>query len=122
MPQPLFYACPPFLKELYDAELSSLVPDLVVHVGDPGPDERVSLLEGRAFILDDHSHFDRALLERCKDLRCIVFLGTGSASFIDEAAAAELGIRVRNYKGYGDRSVAEHAFAMMLAAARRLAA
>jgi D-3-phosphoglycerate dehydrogenase len=50
-----------------------------------------------------------------------VFLGTGAASFIDLGAADRLGIRVRNYRGYGDQSVAEHALALMLAAARQVA-
>jgi len=57
----------------------------------------------------------------CPDLKAIVFLGTGAASFVDLAAAADLGITVRNYKGYGDRSVAEHTIAMLFAAVRRIA-
>jgi D-3-phosphoglycerate dehydrogenase len=64
---------------------------------------------------------DAALLAACPDLRCIVFLGTGAASFIDLKAAERLGIRVRAYGGYGDQSVAEHAVALMFAAARKLA-
>ena len=64
---------------------------------------------------------DRALLEACPSLKCIVFLGTGAASYIDLAAAERLGIRVRTYGGYGDQSVAEHALALMLAAGRGIA-
>ncbi len=58
----------------------------------------------------------------CPALKAIVFLGTGAASYVDLAAAAELGITVRNYQGYGDRSVAEHTLALMLAGARQIAA
>ncbi len=119
--RPLFIDCPPFLKQLYEEGLSGIVPDLEVHVGDPVGDELVALCVGRSHILNDHSRFTAAILERCRDLRCIVFLGTGASSFIDLEAAARLGITVRSYKGYGDRSVAEHAFALMLAAAHRVA-
>lgn len=119
--RPLFIDCPPFLKELYDEGLSGIVPDLEVHVGDPVGDELVALCAGRSHIMNDHSRFTAAILERCPDLRCIVFLGTGAGSFIDLEAARRLGITVRSYKGYGDRSVAEHAFALMLAAAHRVA-
>src|SRR5919106_6314600 len=64
---------------------------------------------------------DAAFLAACPGLKSIVFLGTGAASFIDLAAAERLGIRVRAYGGYGDRSVAEHAVALMFAAARQIA-
>jgi D-3-phosphoglycerate dehydrogenase len=109
------------LKELYDEGLAHLVPDLEIVVGDPVGDELVKLCAGRSHILNDHSRFTAEILERCPDLRCIVFLGTGAGSFIDLDAARRLGITVRSYKGYGDRSVAEHAFALMLAAAHRVA-
>jgi D-3-phosphoglycerate dehydrogenase len=119
--RPLFIDCPPFLKEIYDEGLSGLVPELEVNIGDPVGDELVRLCAGRSHIMNDHSRFTAEILKRCRDVRCIVFLGTGAASFIDLEAARRLGITVRNYSGYGDRSVAEHAFALMLAAAHRVA-
>jgi D-3-phosphoglycerate dehydrogenase len=64
---------------------------------------------------------DEALLTACADLKAIVFLGTGAASFIDLQAAERRGIRVRAYGGYGDQSVAEHAIALMFAAGRGIA-
>lgn len=119
--RPLFVDCPPFLEQLYRESLSGIVPELEIHVGDPVGDDLVRLCARRSHILNDHSRFTAEILERCPELRSIVFLGTGAASFIDLAAAERLGIRVRSYKGYGDRSVAEHAFALMLAAAHRIA-
>lgn len=120
--RPLFLDCPPFLRELYEQEgLDRLVPDLEINMGDPVGEELVRLCAGRTHVMNDHSRFTAEILERCPDLRCIVFLGTGAGSFIDLEAARRLGIAVRNYKGYGDRSVAEHAFALMLAAAHRIA-
>ena len=119
---PLFLDCPPFLDELRREALAGRVPDLEVHVGDPDPATRAALLADRAIVMNDHTLFTRELMTACPALKVIVFLGTGAASYVDLAAAAELGIKVRNYKGYGDRSVAEHALALIFAGARRIAA
>jgi D-3-phosphoglycerate dehydrogenase len=116
-----FIDCPPFLHELYRGDLAAIVPDLAINVGSPSPNQAIRLLEGSAFALNDHTMMDRALLEACPSLKCIVFLGTGAASYIDLAAAERLGIRVRTYGGYGDQSVAEHALALMFAAGRGIA-
>ena len=113
-----FIDCPPFLHELYHGEIAGIVADLGINVGSPSANEAIRLLEGSAFALNDHTMMDRALLEACPSLKCIVFLGTGAASYIDLAAAERLGIRVRTYGGYGDQSVAEHALGLMLAAGR----
>jgi D-3-phosphoglycerate dehydrogenase / 2-oxoglutarate reductase len=117
-----FIDCPPFLHELYRGELAAIVPDLEIYLGSPSPDEVKALLANSPFAMNDHTRFDEALLSSCPALKVIVFLGTGAASYIDLAAAERLGIRVRAYGGYGDQSVAEHALALMFAAARRLAA
>lgn len=118
---PLFLDCPDFLHDLYRAHLSGIVPDLEVRLGDVAAAEIPALAAGRAIVIDDHAYLDRATLAACPDLRCIVFMGTGAASFINLEAAAERGIKVRTIKGYGDRSVAEHALALMFAAARQVA-
>ena len=119
---PLFIDCPPFLMDLYREGLDGIVPDLEVRVGDVVPAELPALVQGRTVIMNDHTRFDAATLRACPMLKAIVFLGTGAGSFVDLEAAAAQGITVRAYKGYGDRSVAEHAMALMFAAARQLAA
>jgi D-3-phosphoglycerate dehydrogenase / 2-oxoglutarate reductase len=116
-----FFDCPPFLHDLYQGELATIVPDLEINIGSPSRDEVVALLADAAFAMNDHTKMDEALLKACPSLKTIVFLGTGAASFIDLAAAERLGIRVRAYGGYGDQSVAEHAVALMFAAARQIA-
>jgi len=116
-----FIDCPPFLHELYRGDLASIVPELEINVGSPSRDEAIALLEGATFAMNDHTMMDEALLAACPILKAIVFLGTGAASFIDLQAAERLGIRVRAYGGYGDQSVAEHAIALMFAAARGIA-
>jgi D-3-phosphoglycerate dehydrogenase / 2-oxoglutarate reductase len=116
-----FIDCPTFLHELYRDELATIVPDLEINIGSPSRDETIALLQGAAFAMNDHTMMDEALLAACPGLRAIVFLGTGAASFINLQAAERLGIRVRAYGGYGDQSVAEHAVALMFAAARGIA-
>jgi D-3-phosphoglycerate dehydrogenase len=79
------------------------------------------LLAGCAICLDDHSYLPTETVARCPDLRHVVFLGTGAASYMDIAALAHRGVRVHTIKGYGDTAVAEHTVALMWAAARDLA-
>ena len=117
----IFFDCTPYLHELYRRELGTIVPDLEVNIGNPSREEAAALLADAAFAMNDHTQMDEALLSACPNLKAIVFLGTGAASFIDLAAAERLGIRVRAYGGYGDQSVAEHAVALMFAAARQVA-
>ena len=80
-----------------------------------------SLLAGYDFLLDDHTQLPVGQLAQCKQLKHIIFLGTGARSYMDPEALAELGITVHIIKGYGDIAVAEHAIALMWAAARGLA-
>ncbi len=116
-----FIDCPAFLAELYTPELREIVPELEIAIADPSEDETVAALAGTQFCVNDHTYMPEAVLAACPELKAIVFMGTGAASFIDVAAAERLGIRVRNIKGYGDRSVAEHAVALMFAAGRQVA-
>ena len=53
-------------------------------------------------------------------VRCIVFSGTGVASYINLALARELGVRICNAVHYGDNAVAEHTFALLLELVRRV--
>ena len=118
----VFIDCPPFLRGLYREDIATIVPDLEIHVGSPTRDEAITLLQGAAFALNDHTGMDEAFLKACPSLEAIVFLGLGAGSYIDLEAAEHLGIRVHAYGGYGDRSVAEHAVALMFAASRKIAA
>jgi D-3-phosphoglycerate dehydrogenase len=117
-----FIDCPRFLAELYTPELRGITPDLVLNVGDPSEAEAVALLEDCDIAVIDHTPLSERVLAACPRLETIVFMGTGASSFIDLDAAGRLGIRVRTISGYGDRSVAEHAVALMFAAGRRIAA
>jgi len=83
--------------------------------------ELVGLLAGYDFILDDHTTLPTAALAQCKQLKHVIFLGTGARSYMNPEELAELGITVHIIKGYGDTAVAEHAIALMWAATRNLA-
>jgi D-3-phosphoglycerate dehydrogenase len=71
--------------------------------------------------LDDHSYMPTEFVARCPKLKHIVFLGTGAASYMNVAELNARGVTVHTIKGYGDTAVAEHAIALMFAAARDVA-
>lgn len=85
------------------------------------PDALPGLLSGFDFLLDDHTFLPTDALARCTGLKHVIFLGTGARSYMDPEALAALGITVHIIKGYGDIAVAEHAIALMWAAARGVA-
>jgi D-3-phosphoglycerate dehydrogenase len=72
-------------------------------------------------VLDDHSYMPTELVAQCKKLKHIVFLGTGAASYMNIDELNARGVTVHTIKGYGDVAVAEHAIALMFAAARDIA-
>jgi len=79
------------------------------------------LLDGYAICIDDHSYMPTEQIAQCKELRHIVFCGTGASSYMDVPALAGLGVTVHTYRGYGDTAVAEHTIALMFACARDIA-
>jgi D-lactate dehydrogenase len=66
-----------------------------------------------------HSRLDAQALARFPDLRLVATRSTGF-DHIDLGACAARGILVCNVPDYGDRTVAEHTFALLLAVSRRL--
>ncbi len=89
---------------------------------DVPPELLARRLAGYGFVLDDHTALPTAALRQCPALRHVIFLGTGARSYMDPEELAECGIAVHTIKGYGDTAVAEHAMALLWAAARGLAA
>jgi D-3-phosphoglycerate dehydrogenase / 2-oxoglutarate reductase len=71
--------------------------------------------------IDDHSYMPTDLIRQCKNLKHIVFLGTGAASYMNVAELEAAGVKVHTIKGYGDTAVAEQTIALMMAACRDLA-
>jgi len=79
------------------------------------------ILSGYAVALDDHSYMPTELVAQCPQLKHIVFLGTGAASYMNVDELKSRGVIVHTIKGYGDTAVAEHTVALMFAAARDIA-
>jgi D-3-phosphoglycerate dehydrogenase len=79
------------------------------------------VLAGYDIALDDHSYMPTNLVAQCPQLKHVVFLGTGAASYMNVAELNERGVKVHTIKGYGDTAVAEHTIALMFAAARDIA-
>jgi len=112
--------CSPFMRDLMrDAGLA--LPDTMrVHVGDPAPGALLDVIGDAEIVLNGHTYMDAALIGALRNVRRIVYLGTGATSYIDVAAAEKRGIEVKTIRGYGDRSVAEHTFALMMDSARQV--
>ena len=104
--------------------------DKVVRPDDPKIDinrkafareELPRVLNGYEIALDDHSYMPTELVAQCPQLKHIVFLGTGAASYMNIDELKSRGVNVHTIKGYGDTAVAEHTIALMFAAARDIA-
>ena len=104
--------------------------DKVIRPGDPVIDvnrtafareELPRVLNGYEIALDDHSYMPTELVAQCPQLKHIVFLGTGAASYMNVDELKSRGLNVHTIKGYGDTAVAEHTIALMFAAARDVA-
>jgi D-3-phosphoglycerate dehydrogenase / 2-oxoglutarate reductase len=109
--------CGASMRELL-ADCGPLADGIDIFDGDPAPDKLAALVRDAHVVLDGHTVLDGALLAQAPRLRSIVFLGTGASNYIDLAAASGRGIVVRAVKNYGDRTIAEHAFGLLLVAAR----
>ena len=66
-----------------------------------------------------HTPVDRAFLDAHPSLRLVATRATG-ADHVDLAACRERGVAVANVPTYGEHTVAEHTFALILALSRRL--
>lgn len=117
----LFIDASDALAEVFHRMVRPDDPRLDVNRGDIRPEDLPRLLAGYDFVLDDHSAMPTDMLRQCSALKHVIFLGTGARSYMNPEELAGLGIEVHIIKGYGDIAVAEHAIALMWAAARGLA-
>ena len=85
------------------------------------PDAIAAAAAGADAIFVYSGRFDAALIGRLQGCRVLARCGVGYDN-IDVAAARARGIVVTYVPAYGEQDVAEHAIALMLACARRLAA
>ena len=119
MPSTIFIDATPDLLRLWRLVYRDTDPAIAVNMVPFAAEQVPAILADHDTCIVDATYFPRELLQRCGKLRHIVFLGTGAASYIDLAAAKDLGIKVSTISGYGDITVAEHAIGLMFAAARQ---
>ncbi len=107
----------PVWKSVYRAD----DPPIAVNMEAFARDELPRIIKGYDIAIDDHSYIPTPLVAQCPELKHIVFLGTGPASYMNVDEVEARGIKVHIIKGYGDTAVAEHSIALMVAAARDVA-
>lgn len=117
----IFLDCNDQLSPVWGKVIQPDDPKIDVNMTPFKREELPLVLAGYDIALDDHSYMPTDLLERCKSLKHIVFLGSGAASYMNVAELAERGIMVHTIKGYGDIAVAEHSMALMFSCARDIA-
>lgn len=120
MPRTLFVDSTPDIDPVWKRVHGASDIPIDVNHGPVDGDAVPAVVAGYDTVINDATYFTEDTLKRCPDLRHIVFLGTGAASFVDLAAAARLGIKVSTISGYGDTTVAEHAMGLVFAAARHI--
>jgi D-3-phosphoglycerate dehydrogenase / 2-oxoglutarate reductase len=120
----VFVDANPALRALAERIGPAALPALDLAFGRAGvtPDELPAMLAGAQIAVIDHTALPLEVARRCIGVRAVVFLGTGARSYMDPEALADIGIAVHIIKGYGDTAVAECALALLLAAARGIAA
>ncbi len=89
--------------------------------GRPADDaEYIERMQGAAGIILGWD-LPTAVMRQAPDLEVIAFTGIGVGTFVNLDEAVKLGITVCNTPGYADNAVAEHALALLLSLARKVA-
>lgn len=83
------------------------------------PSEVYDRIKDSDFVLTNKVVLDRAMMERCPDLRYIGVLATGT-NVVDLKAARDLDIAVTNIPAYSTDSVAQAVWALLLEATQRV--
>jgi len=117
----IFLDCNDQLAPVWKSVLHPDDPPIDVNYEAFAREELPRVIKGYDIAIDDHSYMPTELVAQCPELKHIVFLGTGPASYMDVTELERRGIKVHIIKGYGDTAVAEHSIALMWAAAREIA-
>jgi len=109
------------MAELIEGPLADILPALRVTVAPLDPAALVAAVQDAEGLLLQRARIDAATLAALPRLRAIAYLSTGVGSWVDLEAADARGVAVRGVRGYGDRSIAEHALALVFSALRGVA-
>jgi D-3-phosphoglycerate dehydrogenase len=117
----IFIDCNPQLGAVWQRVIRPDDPPVTINSTPFEKNELPRVIGDHDIAIDDHSYMPTDLVRQCNNLKHIVFLGTGAASYMNVAELEAAGIKVHTIKGYGDTAVAEQTIALMLAACRDLA-
>lgn len=117
----IFIDCNEQLAPVWTRVLRADDPEIDVNRETFARDDLPRVIHGYDIAIDDHSYMPTPLVAQCPELKHIVFLGTGPASYMNVGELQARGIKVHIIKGYGDTAVAEHTIALIVAAARDVA-
>jgi len=95
MPRTLFVDSTPDIDRVWKRVHGPNDIPIVVNMGPVDEKDVATAVSGYDTVINDATYFSASTLEKCKDLKHIVFLGTGAASFVDLAAAKKVGISKR---------------------------
>jgi len=94
--------------------------EITFREGNPAVPDLIRFGQDTDVLIVEHTHISAQVIDACPTLHALLFMGTGVASYIDVCRAQQRGLRIVTTPGYADQSVAEHAFALMLAGARHI--
>jgi D-3-phosphoglycerate dehydrogenase len=117
----IFIDCNDQLDKVWDMVYRPDDPPIAVNKTVFKREELPKVVADNDIVLDDHSYMPTELVAQCPNLKHVVFLGTGAASYMNVEELKTRGVTVHTIKGYGDTAVAEHTVALMFAAARGVA-
>ena len=116
-----FVDCTPEMRALFDIGALVIPDDVTVNYGNPSTEDIIRICQTVDVLMVEHTPLSSQVLDQCANLKAVIFLGTGAETYIDLKEAEARGIKVLTTPGYGDLAVAEHAFALMMSASRRVA-
>jgi D-3-phosphoglycerate dehydrogenase len=117
----IFIDCNDQLDKVWDMVIRPDDPPIAVNKTPFKREDLPKVVADNEIVLDDHSYMPTELVAQCPNLKHVVFLGTGAASYMNVDELKTRGVTVHTIKGYGDTAVAEHTIALMFAAARGVA-
>jgi D-3-phosphoglycerate dehydrogenase len=110
-----------YLEEEHVKKLRSLGDLEIFQEPSDTPDELKNRIDAADVVIVGWSHLTRDIISSAKKLKMISIWAT-TCHYADLQAAKERGIVVTHVPGYATEAVAEHVFALLLAAVRRLLA
>jgi D-3-phosphoglycerate dehydrogenase len=117
----IFIDCNDQLAPVWQSVINPDDPPIDVNRDAFARDELPRIIRGYDIAIDDHSYMPTELVAQCPELKHIVFLGTGPASYMNVGELESRGVKIHIIKGYGDTAVAEHTIALIWACARDIA-